>query len=72
MRIRNLIWVPALGALVTMGACNVEQTREGEAPEVNVEGGQVPAYDVDAPDVVVTEDTQQVVTPDIEVTPPRD
>ena len=72
MRIRNLIWVPALGALVTAGACSVEQTREGEAPEVNVEGGQAPAYDVDAPDVTVTQDTQQVVTPDIEVTPPRD
>ena len=36
-------------------ACEVEQTQEGEMPEVdvNVEGGQLPKFDVDGPDVDV-------------------
>lgn len=69
MRIRNFLFVPAL-AVAFAAACTAEQTQEGELPDVDVSGGQVPQYDVDAADVTVTQDTQQIVTPDIDVTPP--
>lgn len=50
-----------------MTACDVDQTEEGQAPDVEVEGGQVPEYDVDAADVDVGADTTTIETPDINV-----
>lgn len=47
--------------------CDIEQTREGEMPNVEVEGGQMPAYDVDAPDVDVTTEQEKVTVPDVDV-----
>lgn len=37
-------------------SCDVEKTEEGKMPEVNVEGGNLPKYDVDAPDIDVDVD----------------
>ena len=65
-----------LGALLTplfalgVAACDVDQTEEGSMPEVEVEGGNLPEYDVDAADVNVGTDTQQVIVPDVDVTDP--
>lgn len=72
MRAKRLFWVPVLAAGLVIGGCTAEQTQEGEAPDVDVEGGQLPKYDVDAADVDVSADTQnvQVVTPDVDVNPP--
>ena len=53
--------------VVGMAACDVDQTEEGELPDVDVEGGQVPEYDVDAADVDVGTDTTTVITPDVDV-----
>ncbi|HEX6589211.1 MAG TPA: hypothetical protein VF039_09320 [Longimicrobiales bacterium] len=50
-----------------LAACDVDQTQEGDLPDVDVEGGQVPEYDVDAADVDVGTDTQTVVVPDVDV-----
>ncbi len=36
-------------------------------PDVEVEGGQLPEYDVDAPDVRVRTDTQRVIVPKVEI-----
>ena len=52
---------------VGLAACDVDQTEEGELPDVDVEGGAVPEYDVDAADVDVGTDTNTVVTPDIDI-----
>lgn len=54
---------------VGMTACDVDQTEEGEAPEVEVQEGELPAYDVEGPDVEVTEDT--VTVPDVDVNAPE-
>jgi hypothetical protein len=72
MRANRLFWVPVLAAGLVIGGCTAEKTQEGEMPEVDVKGGQVPKYDVDAADVSVTADTQnvQVVTPDVDVKAP--
>jgi hypothetical protein len=59
----TLMIVAALG----LGACSVEQTEEGEMPQVNVEGGQLPNYDVDAPDVDVNSEQRTVTVPDVDV-----
>ena len=60
----------ALAALLfaPLAACRVEQTEEGEMPDVEVQGGELPAYDVDAPDVDVTMEPTDVTVPDIDVT----
>jgi hypothetical protein len=52
-----------------LAACDVDQTEEGEMPEVNVEGGNMPEYDVETADVDVgtEEKTVEVPTIDVEV-----
>ena len=67
---RILGTVPVLALAAALGACTAEVEEEGNLPEVEVtEEGNLPQIDVDPVDVVVTTDTQQVVTPDIDVTP---
>jgi uncharacterized lipoprotein len=58
-----LILLSALG----LAACDVDKTQEGEMPDVSVEGGQVPKYDVDAPDVDVNKEERTVTVPDVDV-----
>jgi len=51
-------------------ACQVEQTEEGELPDVQVkvEGEtKLPEYDVDVPEVDVTTEEKTVKIPDIDV-----
>lgn len=67
---RLLRLIPVLALTLAFGACTAQVEEEGEAPEVNVEGGELPEVDVDAADVDITTDTQTVVTPDVDVTPP--
>ncbi len=59
----------SLAAMLTFAlvGCDVEQTREGELPTVDVDPGQVPAYDVDAPDVDVSMEESTVEVPDVDV-----
>lgn len=67
-KILSLLIAPLFA--VGMTACDVDQTEEGEAPDVEVEEGQLPAYDVEGPEVDVTEDT--VTVPDVDVNTPQD
>lgn len=75
---RQLSWhirFLAIGAAVFLfGACEVDQTREGEMPDVEVEEGQMPEYDVEGPEVDVRSDTDTVVveTPEVDVDLPED
>lgn len=56
--------------VVGVAACDVDQTEEGEMPDVEVEGGQVPEYDVDAADVEIGTDTAVVEVPDVDIEDP--
>ena len=58
--------VLVLGVLA-LGACDVDKTQEGEMPEVDVKEGQLPKYDVDAPDVDVKTREETVDVPDVDV-----
>lgn len=62
----TLLIVPAFA--MGVAACDVDQTEEGEMPEVQVEEGQLPSYDVEPADIDVTEDT--VTVPDIDINDP--
>ena len=81
---RALGSVTAALAFVFAVGCTVEQTREGKAPDVDVEGGRLPMYDVnwadvdvgtaertiEVPVVRVVEETRQVSVPYIDINPP--
>lgn len=66
-------WVPfaltlAL-AIFGIAACEVEQTQEGELPDVDVdvESGQLPRYDIDGPDVDVGLSETTVTVPKVRI-----
>lgn len=55
--------------------CRVRQTEKGELPDVDVsaEGGKLPKYDVDAPDVDVKTEKRTIEVPtDVDVHMPGD
>ena len=54
-----------------LAACDVDQTEEGDMPDVEVEGGNLPEYDVDAADVEVGTDTATVEVPDVDIEAPE-
>lgn len=55
-------------------ACDVDQTKEAELPDVDVNatGGQLPEYDVDAPSVNVGTENKTVEVPTVDVDAPKD
>lgn len=61
-------------AVFLLGACDIDQTEEGEMPEVQVEEGEAPEYDVEGPDVDIRSDTDTVAveTPEVDVDLPDD
>lgn len=61
----NLLILMLLG----FSACDIDQTREGELPEVDVsiDEGQAPAYDVDWADVEIRTRTETVEVPKVRV-----
>lgn len=69
-RIWTAVLIPATALFAA--SCTVEQTEEGEAPEVEVEGGKLPEYDVDPARVEIGKDTKTVVVPDVDVKTRRD
>lgn len=52
----------ALTAALSLSACNVEKTQEGELPEVDIQakGGQLPKYDVETPEVKMGTETRTI------------
>lgn len=54
-------------ALLGLAACDVDQTEEGDLPEVNVEGGNLPEYDVEPADVDIDTGTATVEVPTVDV-----
>jgi hypothetical protein len=68
MKWRALLLATCLVAgMVGMTGCDIKQTEEGEMPDVDVEGGNLPKYDVDAPDVDVEVEPRDVTVPDVDV-----
>jgi hypothetical protein len=57
---------------IGLAACDVDQTKEAELPEVDVKGGQVPEFDVETADVDVGTEEKTIEVPDVDVTMPGD
>jgi hypothetical protein len=57
--------------MTTLG-CRIEQTEEGELPDIDIEGGKLPEYDVDLPEVDVKMKETTVKVPDVDVRMPRE
>jgi uncharacterized lipoprotein len=71
----NYKWlIPGAVLLASLGlaGCDVEKTEEGSLPDVEVEGGNMPKYDVDAPEVDVGTKEKTVTVPDVDVNMPKD
>jgi hypothetical protein len=64
-RIIGALLAPAFA--LGMAACTVDQTQEGEAPEIEVREGQMPEYNVEPADGDLNWDTTTVRTPDIDI-----
>lgn len=71
---RTILVILAIAALVLLvllatGILNVNQTKEAQLPDVDVsaQGGQAPAFDVDAKEVVVGTTETNVSVPDVDV-----
>ncbi len=69
-----IIKAVAMASAVGIAACDVDQTKEAEAPDVdiNASGGQLPEYDVDAPSVNVGSENKTVQVPTVDVDAPKD
>ncbi len=70
---KRIIMTALLAPLaIGLAACDVDQTKEGELPEVEVKDGQMPEFDVETADVDVGTKTTTVEVPDVKVTMPGD
>lgn len=59
-----------LALMLPLAACDMDQTEEGEMPEIEVEEeGNLPEYDVEGPEVEVETDTMR--TPGVDVREPE-
>lgn len=73
MGLTRLVPVSLLVIGLIAGACTAEVEDEGEAPEVEAEGGEVPKVDVDPADVDVDVNRDTLSVPDVDVsTTPKD
>lgn len=55
----------ALAASFFLVSCEVRQTQEAKAPEVEVKEGQLPKYDVDPAKVTVEGEKKEITVPEI-------
>jgi len=64
-----------LGAsCLAFAACDVDQTKEGEMPDVdvNASGGQLPEFNVEGPSVNVGSENRTVEVPTVDIDPPKE
>ncbi len=71
---KAIVRVLGIAAILSVSACDVDQTKEGELPDVNVNtsGGQMPEFDVDTPTVNVGTETKTIEVPTVDVDGPKD
>ncbi len=66
LSLRNILTCAAATAvLFSFAACDVKKTEDGRAPEVSVDAGKLPKYDVDAAKVDVTTKEKQITVPKV-------
>ena len=72
---KNTLFAACSAALLfALAGCKIEQTEEGKLPDVEVtaEGGQLPKYEVETPEVSVGTKTVEVEVPTATIEMPDD
>jgi hypothetical protein len=64
---KSLFIAAISGAAFLFAGCDIDQTEEGELPEVEVKGGNLPEYDVDVADVDVDTEEETIKVPKLKV-----
>ena len=64
----GVVLIIAVVAAFAFGLIDVDQTKEAKLPEVSVQGGQAPAFDVDTAKVDVGTKRESVDLPKVQVT----
>ena len=69
---KTMIKVLVGASCFAMAACDVDQTKEGEMPDVdvNASGGQLPEFNVEGPTVNVGTENKTVQVPTVDVDVP--
>ena len=69
---KNIVKALVGASCLTFAACDVDQKKEAELPDVdvNASGGQMPEFDVKAPDIDVGTKNTTVQVPTIDVNVP--
>lgn len=68
MHMRKTFMVLASTSLALgLAACDVDQTEEGAAPDIDINAGELPEFDVETADVNVTTGTRTVEIPTADV-----
>ena len=69
---KTMIKVLVGASCFAMAACDVDQTKEGEMPDVdvNASGGQLPEFNVEGPEVNVGTENKTVTVPTVDVDVP--
>lgn len=73
----NVSFKALVGAsCLILGACDVDQTKEGNLPEIDVDvnasGGTLPEFEVEGPQVNVGMENRVVQVPTVDVDAPKD
>lgn len=70
----NVLKVLVGASCFAFAACDVDQTKEGDMPEVdvNVSGGQLPEYNVEGPTVNVGTENKVIQVPTVDVDAPKE
>jgi hypothetical protein len=63
-------WLLAASVAATIGGCAVKVEDEGRAPDISKgDPGELPRVEIEPANVEISSDTQQIVTPEVKVTP---
>ena len=71
---KTMIKVLVGASCFAMAACDVDQTKEGEMPDVdvNASGGQLPEFNVEGPSVEVGTENKVIEVPTVDVDAPKE
>ena len=71
---KKILVLLAAASGLGLAACDVDQTRNAQLPDVdvNVTGGQTPEFNVTGPEVTVGTENRTVQVPDVDVKVPAE
>jgi hypothetical protein len=52
---------------IALSGCEIEKTEDGEMPDVDVDGGKLPEYDIRGPEVSVGTKEKTIEVPDVDI-----